>query len=1132
MEPQPEPRPEAQAAFRFAVGDTLYVMAERGDGTVLRASSPSEGSEAVSGAPVQNGAKVVLRSLSEDRGELQLWGKVEVVAAAATAGSRPPPRGWIELANLSPREPVLVHEGTDPLHFTHVDRAWGSAGSKGFAKLGAEAVALVARMQYTVENKSDDGVQVRAGFDTKSPSVGKLKHGEVVECLESRVNGQGATRIRFKGRLSGWASLMAGDGSTQLKQGSPEEARAVCMDTPMQRGRHYARFELFGAAEQQAAHELFESIDKDGNGSLSRHELSEALHSNSDDLIRRLEDAGMCTAQHVFEQLDADGDGVITAEEFAVLCRPVTRGTRGEPRFVVGLQSPKSGKWAGFCPDTGELRHTFAEDGRLTILTATTTTESNTIHVELDADSGSLHINGVPSELPALKGQLCWMAQVRDEGDEIKIRGLRWRGRNYEKTGIQTIRHVSDAPVEKGDGDAGSYTLNPTAGPISPSQERWQDAQRKVSLMRDLDLGWFGRWRSSKCITVESDGADDVIHGRDPQAPWTAALLRGEPMKAGTYYAEFVAQPPDAGGGSGTGRGWMVGVARPTLDVRTVTRAFERDDVWAYAGGYGGKLNGGFHGQQSTDDQLIMEAVRKEKSPASRKIGAQIAQLEAEIATNDKLETEAGYMGDVDRAKELSAKVLEQKDAVLSLQAEQREQDKADEQKLERWNSLILEINQLLLRRDKERLGRTYNSPFVSASPELLKDRVKHFKSQKTKFENLLAEAEKKPSKSPSSAAPKQSTDGMEFAQYGMCRFEGGEARGLGKVTIEQAVQQCMADPKVLFFDIKEIGDDGKGVACAHWSKLSATLENMPALSQDHVEDKTHQTWRKTEVAKARKRMEEAQAALELAQKDLGGAARESVVAMLKRLTEQRVAARAQLAGVTTIVVSGVPPTDTAEKGPDTERCNGTFKPLEKPHAGWIHFENEHGFHLYHHKSDEKWLINAKFTPDKGDSLAWTASKDGRLPAGTAEWRCWPRKDGHYGKNKLHVALQGDTVGDAVKALKDLQTEGFAYGWSSGEAGSAQPGRTLDRTTSWTTRLVPMLFDAISHGRTLWGQPVEDLDSFIDVMDQNHDGLISRSELLDVLKRLDVGVMESQLERLVHSIDANRDGEIELEELT
>ena len=75
-----------------------------------------------------------------------------------------------------------------------------------------------------------------------------------------------------------------------------------------------------------------------------------------------------------------------------------------------------------------------------------------------------------------------------------------------------------------------------------------------------------------------------------------------------------------------------------------------------------------------------------------------------------------------------------------------------------------------------------------------------------------------------------------------------------------------------------------------------------------------------------------------------------------------------------------------------------------------------------------------------------------------------------------------------------------------------------------------MLFDAISHGRTLWGQPVEDLDSFIDVMDQNHDGLISRSELLDVLKRLDVGVMESQLERLVHSIDANRDGEIELEE--
>eukprot|EP01046_Picozoa_sp_COSAG06_P025722 COSAG06_NODE_2177_length_7408_cov_5.902586_4_plen_93_part_01 len=58
---------------------------------------------------------------------------------------------------------------------------------------------------------------VRAGFDMKSKPQGQLKSAEEVECLESKVNDKGTTRIRFKGRLEGWVSLKAGNGDTLLE---------------------------------------------------------------------------------------------------------------------------------------------------------------------------------------------------------------------------------------------------------------------------------------------------------------------------------------------------------------------------------------------------------------------------------------------------------------------------------------------------------------------------------------------------------------------------------------------------------------------------------------------------------------------------------------------------------------------------------------------------------------------------------------------------------------------------------------------------------------------------------------------------------------------------------------------------
>ena len=66
------------------------------------------------------------------------------------------------------------------------------------------------------------GILVRAGFDMKSAETGNLKAGEVVKALEQRKNPKGIVRVRFKGRVSGWASLTAGDGSTLLEAMEPD----------------------------------------------------------------------------------------------------------------------------------------------------------------------------------------------------------------------------------------------------------------------------------------------------------------------------------------------------------------------------------------------------------------------------------------------------------------------------------------------------------------------------------------------------------------------------------------------------------------------------------------------------------------------------------------------------------------------------------------------------------------------------------------------------------------------------------------------------------------------------------------------------------------------------------------------
>lgn len=76
---------------------------------------------------------------------------------------------------------------------------------------------VMAPVNCVYEAVAGEGVMVRAGFAMDSAAVGTLAVGEVLRGLETKVNSKGVTRVRFtSARLEGWASMMAGNGTTLL----------------------------------------------------------------------------------------------------------------------------------------------------------------------------------------------------------------------------------------------------------------------------------------------------------------------------------------------------------------------------------------------------------------------------------------------------------------------------------------------------------------------------------------------------------------------------------------------------------------------------------------------------------------------------------------------------------------------------------------------------------------------------------------------------------------------------------------------------------------------------------------------------------------------------------------------------
>ena len=126
----------------------------------------------------------------------------------------PNAKGWVSLTSSSGK--VLLEEVANQVPKT---KASNSGQSKnGNSGSGGTSVAVGTRLKATC------AVLVRTGVEMNSAKTGTLQPGENVTVLDSAEIKDGITRVRFKGRVVGWASIRAKSGEVLLAPDSSSDS--------------------------------------------------------------------------------------------------------------------------------------------------------------------------------------------------------------------------------------------------------------------------------------------------------------------------------------------------------------------------------------------------------------------------------------------------------------------------------------------------------------------------------------------------------------------------------------------------------------------------------------------------------------------------------------------------------------------------------------------------------------------------------------------------------------------------------------------------------------------------------------------------------------------------------------------
>ena len=175
-------------------------------------------------------------------------------AAAATRAKTPPsiptnraksPKGGAPPIPKSSKAPAIPGKGKAKGGALFGEKkspaaaAKSAAAAKGIA--AAQSAAAAAKpsegKQYKVV--CPGGVLARAGFAMNSKKAGTLQAGDVISALETKLNPNGITRIRFAGKVSGWVSTKAGDGTPLLEEVAGKAPAAAASAAPAKAGAQY-----------------------------------------------------------------------------------------------------------------------------------------------------------------------------------------------------------------------------------------------------------------------------------------------------------------------------------------------------------------------------------------------------------------------------------------------------------------------------------------------------------------------------------------------------------------------------------------------------------------------------------------------------------------------------------------------------------------------------------------------------------------------------------------------------------------------------------------------------------------------------------------------------------------------------